>query len=69
MAAAKNLKIIYIPKGIEFIGFKAFIGTSPEVTYYEGSEEDKKRIDFTDLGFNAGFLDAKWHYECKMPIE
>lgn len=69
VAASKNLKIIYLPKSIEFIGFKAFIWTSPEEVYYEGSEEDKKRIDFTDLGFNAGIIDAKWHYECKMSIE
>lgn len=68
-ACAKNLKIIYVPKSIEFIGFKAFIGVSLNDVYYEGSEEDKERIDFTDLGFNAGIIDAKWHYECKMPKE
>ena len=69
VSGAKNLKIIYMPKSMEFIGFKAFIGTSPKEVYYEGSEEDKKRIDFTDLVFNAGIINAKWHYECKLPKE
>lgn len=69
VSCAKNLKTVYIPKSIKFIGFKAFIRTSPEEVYYEGSEEDKKRIDFTDLGFNAGIINAKWHYECELPKE
>lgn len=69
VSCAKNLKMIYIPKSIEFIGFKAFIWTSPNEVYYEGTEEDKKRINFTDLGFNAGIINAKWHYECKLPKE
>ncbi|MGN1109256.1 MAG: hypothetical protein ACI4RK_07715, partial [Oscillospiraceae bacterium] len=69
VSCSKKLKIIYIPKSINFIGFKAFIWTSPEEVYYEGDEEDKKRIDFTDIGFNSGIIDSKWFYNCIFPKE
>lgn len=64
--SSASLKTVYLPKSIEFIGFKAFINTTPEDIYYEGNEDDKKRINFTDIHFNAGIIHAKWHYECKL---
>ncbi len=67
VACAKKLKRIYLPKSIEFIGFKAFIWTSPEEVFYEGSQKDREKINFTDLNFNAGIINAKWHYECGFP--
>ncbi|MCR5541504.1 MAG: hypothetical protein K6F71_11925 [Ruminococcus sp.] len=66
-AVLKNLKRVYIPKSMEFIGFKAFNFTAPNDVFYEGSEEDKAKIDFCDEGFNAGLLNAKWHYNCTIP--
>ena len=69
VACAKKLKTIYIPKSMRFIGFKAFIWTSPEEVYYEGTEEDKKRIDFNEPLFNGVVINAKWHYGCKIPKE
>ena len=67
VACAKNLRKIYLPKSIEFIGFKAFIWTSPEEVFYEGSEKNREHINFTDLNFNSGIIDAKWNYECEFP--
>ena len=67
VSCCKRLKRIYLPKSITFIGFKAFIWTSPEKIFYEGSEQDKNQIDFTDRAFNAGILDAMWHYHCNFP--
>lgn len=67
VSCAKKLKKIYLPKSIIFIGFKAFTGTTPEEVFYEGSEKDRDSIDFTDLGFNAGIINAKWHYEYEIP--
>ena len=61
------MKRIYLPKSITFIGFKAFIWTFPEKVFYEGSEPDKNQIGFTDRAFNAGILDAMWHYHCRFP--
>lgn len=69
VSCAKNLKAVYMPKSIKFIDFKAFIWTTPKDVYYEGNEDDRKRIDFTDIGFNAGIVNAKWHYECKLSKE
>jgi hypothetical protein len=66
-ACLKNLKRIYIPKSMEFIGFKAFNFTAPDDVFYEGSEEDKAKIDFCDEGFNAGLLNANWHFGCHIP--
>lgn len=66
-SAVKSLKRIYIPKSMEFIGFKAFVGTAPEEVFYEGSEEDRAKIDFCDEGFNAGLIDAVWHYNFVIP--
>lgn len=65
VSCAKNLKRIYLPVSISFIGFKAFIWTTPEEVFYEGTEKDKELINFTDLNFNAGIINAAWHYECK----
>ncbi|WP_294479471.1 leucine-rich repeat protein [uncultured Ruminococcus sp.] len=66
-AGMRSLKRIYIPKSMEFIGFKAFNFTAPEEVFYEGSEEDRTKIDFCDEGFNAGLLNAKWYYDCTIP--
>ncbi len=67
VACSKKLKRIYLPKSIKFIGFKAFIWTSPEDVFYEGSEKDREKINFTDLNFNSGIINAKWHYEFELP--
>ncbi len=67
VSCAKKLKRIYLPKSIKFIGFKAFIWTSPEIVFYEGSEKDRESIDFTDLSFNSGIIDAEWIYEYELP--
>lgn len=69
VSCAKKLKKIYLPKSIMFIGFKAFIWTTLEEVYYEGSEKNRECIDFTDLGFNSGIINAKWHYEYDIPKE
>ena len=69
ISVAKALKRIYIPKSIEFVGFKAFLGTAPEEVFYEGSMEDRKAINFTDEGFNAGLINAKWHYYCDLSVK
>ena len=66
-AALKKLKRVYIPKSMEFIGFKAFNFTAPQEVFYGGSEEDKAKIDFCDEGFNAGLLNAVWHFDRKIP--
>ena len=52
---------------MEFIGFKAFNFTAPQEVFYGGSEEDKAKIDFCDEGFNAGLLNAVWHFDRKIP--
>ncbi len=67
VSCAKKLKRIYLPKSIRIIGFKAFIWTSPEEVFYEGSEKNRESIDFTDLVFNSGIIDAKWIYEYELP--
>jgi len=68
IACVKSLKRIYIPKSVAFIGFKAFIWTTPEDVFYSGTESDREHINFTDEGFNSGILNAHWHYNCVHPV-
>ena len=61
---ASNLKTVFIPKTIEYIGHEAFEGCSSALEIrYQGSEEDWKKIRIAED--NPALASVKMKYNCK----
>lgn len=63
----KELKTVYLPKSLEFIGLKAFSFTEVKDVFYGGSKDDREKIMFIDSTLLTG--GAEWHFNCEIPGE